>query len=192
MFGSVSLTSMPLLPALVKRSGEGAKPEPLLVLYSFPEGCWPACFSRQGLGSKVSTCEGPPFMKRKMTLFARGARWRTEAVMGEAEADASAPRPSSPARPTAPKPPAMRRSMSRREGEAENLKSESSDFRSLVHIHRLVAHQQHLGVLLPARQARRLGLGAAEEFFGGAQLVGVWVAGEEQAERQAHPRRAVG
>jgi hypothetical protein len=34
----------------------------------------PAYFASIGLGSNVSTCDGPPFMNRKMTRFARGAR----------------------------------------------------------------------------------------------------------------------
>ena len=36
-------------------------------------GC-PWYFSSIGLGSKVSTCETPPFMNRKMTFFARGSK----------------------------------------------------------------------------------------------------------------------
>ena len=35
---------------------------------------WPSYFSSSGLGSKVSTCETPPFMNRKMMFFARGAK----------------------------------------------------------------------------------------------------------------------
>ena len=63
-----------------------------------------------GLGSKVSMCEGPPFMKRKMTRLARAGR---SFVM--------APELSSPDMPTTPKPALMRRSMARRErGEAES------------------------------------------------------------------------
>ena len=33
-------------------------------------GSWPAYFCNAGLGSKVSTCDGPPSMNRKITLFA--------------------------------------------------------------------------------------------------------------------------
>ena len=38
-----------------------------------PRARWPLYFSRAGLGSKVSTCDGPPFMNRKMTRLAFGA-----------------------------------------------------------------------------------------------------------------------
>src|SRR5688572_3240379 len=31
--------------------------------------------SSSGLGSNVSTCDGPPFMNRKITRFARGVKW---------------------------------------------------------------------------------------------------------------------
>src|SRR4051812_31925801 len=74
MCGRVELTSMPLWPYLANVSGEGMKPEPLLFLKRSPVGCWPANFARAGLGSKVSTCEGPPFMKRKITRLARGLK----------------------------------------------------------------------------------------------------------------------
>ncbi len=37
-------------------------------------GAWPAYRSRAGLGSNVSTCDGPPFMNRKMTRLARAGK----------------------------------------------------------------------------------------------------------------------
>ena len=39
---------------------------------------WPSYFVSAGLGSKVSTCDMPPFRNRKMTCFALGAKcgWR--------------------------------------------------------------------------------------------------------------------
>jgi hypothetical protein len=72
------------------------KPVPRLFLKSSPVGCWPAYFSSAGLGSNVSTCEGPPFMKRKITRLALGAKCgaRTlstdEAIADRGSMDASA------------------------------------------------------------------------------------------------------
>ena len=40
-----------------------------------PGGGCPAYRASAGLGSKVSTCDGAPFMNRKMTRLARGAKW---------------------------------------------------------------------------------------------------------------------
>ena len=37
-------------------------------------GSWPAYRSRAGLGSNVSTCDGPPFMNKKMTRLARAGK----------------------------------------------------------------------------------------------------------------------
>ena len=39
-----------------------------------PAGAWPSYLSRAGLGSNVSTCDGPPFMNRKMTRLARAGK----------------------------------------------------------------------------------------------------------------------
>lgn len=43
----------------------------------------PSSRSRSGLGSKVSTWDGPPFMKRKMTRWARGGKWGCRGARGE-------------------------------------------------------------------------------------------------------------
>ena len=42
----------------------------------------PAYFCREGLGSNVSTCDGPPFMNRKMTLLALAAIGGFRGAMG--------------------------------------------------------------------------------------------------------------
>ena len=41
---------------------------------SFAGGDWPACRCNAGLGSNVSTCDGPPFMNRKITRLARAGK----------------------------------------------------------------------------------------------------------------------
>ena len=56
---------MPLWPYFLNLKGEGnAAP----VLRSVADSRWaaacPAYFARIGLGSKVSTCDGPPFKKK--------------------------------------------------------------------------------------------------------------------------------
>ena len=71
MLGKVSLISIPFRPQRLNFSGEGMKPVPLVF---FPSGCFPKTFTSPGFGSKVSTCEGPPFKKRKITRLARGAK----------------------------------------------------------------------------------------------------------------------
>ena len=70
---------------------------------------------RAGLGSKVSTCDGPPFMNRKMTRLARGGKC---GGFGASGFGTPAPGPTRQpacvgktlARPSAPKPPPMRQS----------------------------------------------------------------------------------
>src|SRR5438876_5864544 len=135
IFGSVSLISIPFRPQRLNLRGEGMKPEPLVF---FPSGCFPSNFSSSGFGSNVSTCDGPPFMKRKITRLARGAKCATgpsppaAAILG-----------SIPASPTMPKPAHIRCNICRRVG-------------CSIHINRLAANQHHLGKLLPARHSRFL------------------------------------
>ena len=66
-----SLTSMPLSPYRRNLNGEGnAAPVFRSVVKLIGMAC-PAYFFSEGLGSNVSTCEGPPFRKKWMTRFAR-------------------------------------------------------------------------------------------------------------------------
>src|SRR5205807_734113 len=134
-------TSIPLLPHRSNRSGDGMNPVPLLFLYKSPVGCCPSYFASAGFGSNVSTCDGPPFMNRKITRFARGANCGIGPL---APTDAIALCPSSPARPTTPKPAHVCRSICRRLRRF-----------GLIDIKRLITSQQNLGVFVPARHPRR-------------------------------------
>ena len=57
----------------------------------------PSSFVSKGLGSYVSTCEGPPDMKRLMTLLARGAKcgpsWLVIAFSRSIQPKAKPPKP---------------------------------------------------------------------------------------------------
>jgi len=72
------------------------------------------------VGSKVSICEGPPFMKRKMTRFARAGkcgRFGSSECLGadsEAAKDNQPPSESTLVKASAPNPPPSRLSISRR------------------------------------------------------------------------------
>ena len=70
---------------------------------------WPCSRSSRGLGSNVSTCDGPPSMNRKMTFLAlrREVRRPRRQRVAAASRRASAPR-RRPARPAAPPAPARR------------------------------------------------------------------------------------
>src|SRR4051794_30759517 len=73
--GKRSLTSTPLLPHLANLNGDIISPPARRsVLLSAPGGFLPLYFSRAGLGSNVSTWDGPPFMNRWMTRLARGLK----------------------------------------------------------------------------------------------------------------------
>src|SRR5713226_8714260 len=68
---------MPLLPCAANLNGEGISLPALLrpaILAMTSEIGLPACWASIGLGSKVSTCDGPPFMNRKITRLARGVK----------------------------------------------------------------------------------------------------------------------
>ena len=69
----------------------------------------PSSRSRSGLGSKVSMCDGPPFMKRKMTRLARGATCGGFADAGEGDFSASKEDAASQPKPTAERWSAARR-----------------------------------------------------------------------------------
>src|SRR5262249_37451024 len=103
--GKSSLTSVPHWPCLLNFHGD-LRRLPVLVRTSFgiSKGSGlPLSWSRRGLGSKVSTCDGPPDMKRKMMRLARAGYCggRTASGLGVAAAASSA---SKPARATMPKP----------------------------------------------------------------------------------------
>jgi hypothetical protein len=66
-FGKISLTSMPLCPHRSELEGRGEGRAGLRSVGRLPvEEASRRILSREGLGSKVSTCEGPPFMKKWM------------------------------------------------------------------------------------------------------------------------------
>src|SRR4051794_34796113 len=68
---------MPLRPYLRNLKGETISDPPPFrpVLIMAAGGSSPLYLASIGLGSKVSTCDGPPFMNRKMTRLALGRKW---------------------------------------------------------------------------------------------------------------------
>src|ERR1700730_16684162 len=73
--GKISLTSIPLWPHFLNLNGEANRLPVLRSVFKLPEGIgFPSYFVSIGLGSKVSTCEGPPFRKRKITCLARAGK----------------------------------------------------------------------------------------------------------------------
>src|SRR5262245_49837848 len=71
IFGNRSLTSIPLWPYFLNLKGDGnAAPVLRSVLMYSPGKGLPAYFSSDGLGSKLSTCDGPPLRKKWTTRFA--------------------------------------------------------------------------------------------------------------------------
>ena len=69
--GKSSLTSMPPLPYFLNVNGDFISAPVLRSVSTVPPGSgWPWYLSSIGFGSKLSTCERPPFMKRKMTCLA--------------------------------------------------------------------------------------------------------------------------
>src|SRR5258707_10133414 len=96
----------------------------------------PLYFVRDGLGSKVSTCDGPPFRNRKMTCLAFAGKCVERVSVAPAASLFSASRVASP---SMPKPfPALRKSWRR-------VISVSS-----VHKEKLVRAQQRTRKLNPA------------------------------------------
>jgi hypothetical protein len=69
--GNSSLTSIPLRPAFLNWNGEGSSPPVCRSVRRSTElGRWPSYLARIGLGSNISSCDGPPAMNRKMTFLA--------------------------------------------------------------------------------------------------------------------------
>src|SRR5688572_3742094 len=67
--GNTSLTSMPDLPYFLNSNGDGyARPVR-------PGNAESSYFASDGLGSKVSTCDGPPPAKMWMTRLALAGKW---------------------------------------------------------------------------------------------------------------------
>ncbi len=65
---------MPDWPYFLNVNGDRIKPPVLRsVATGSPGSGWPWNLSSIGLGSKLSTCDSPPFMNRKMTCFALAA-----------------------------------------------------------------------------------------------------------------------
>src|SRR4051794_26048377 len=99
---------MPDLPCLLNLYGERIRLVALRSILMLAGAFWPWYFSRAGLGSNVSTWEGPPFMNRWMIRLALGAKCDGLGARGLLELGRSmARRPfswSRLARPMTPKP----------------------------------------------------------------------------------------
>ena len=74
----------------------------------------PANFSNSGFGSNVSTCDGPPFIMRKMQLFAFAGKCGFLGARGPRGASARDSDASSPASATPANPPPISQMSSRR------------------------------------------------------------------------------
>src|SRR5689334_17444826 len=94
VFANSSLISSPLLPYFENLNGDGnAAPVFLSVRRYSPGNGWPAYFVSAGLGSNVSTCDGPPLRKKWTTRLAFGGKCGAWAARGDADcAWASAPK----------------------------------------------------------------------------------------------------
>ena len=120
MCGNRSLTSMPLWPYFLKAHGDFMSPPAFSSLNVSERSngtAFPLSRLRRGFGSKVSTCEGPPCMNRKITRLARGAKCVCFGASGPLgrDADRRLSPANSAARPTLPNPQAVWRSNARRE-----------------------------------------------------------------------------
>src|SRR5205807_2192217 len=69
-FEKISLTSMPLWPNFLNSNGVGNADPVRRSVFSVIGIGLPPYLPSDGFGSKVSTCEGPPFMNRWMTRLA--------------------------------------------------------------------------------------------------------------------------
>src|SRR4051794_25310789 len=83
-WGKISLTSMPLRPYFWNLYGEGnAAPVRRSVRRCGMGNGLPAYLARDGLGSNVSTCDGPPFMNRWTTRWALAGKCGALGARGE-------------------------------------------------------------------------------------------------------------
>ena len=69
-FEKISLTSIPLWPNLRNWKGEGNAAPVRRSVFSVIGIGFPANLASEGFGSKVSTCDAPPFMNRCRTRLA--------------------------------------------------------------------------------------------------------------------------
>src|SRR5262249_41707962 len=127
-----------------------------------------------GLGSNVSTCDGPPFMKRWITRLARawncGALGRSGLTLASAALAGRASKPAWAIRPpkaSEPKPMPDRHRSSRRVRNASASRSGwwdiEIDLVRLINEHELVREQEHLRVGRPGGQTVVLGRAVVEE-----------------------------
>src|SRR6185436_209341 len=70
VYGKSSLTSSPLAPYFLNENGDGKAVPVLRSVRKLTGIGLPAHFFSEGLGSKLSSCDGPPFMKRWITRLA--------------------------------------------------------------------------------------------------------------------------
>src|SRR4051794_30621332 len=122
-------------------------------------GC-PSYLVKAGFGSKLSTCDKPPFMNRKMTRFAFGLKLGLSISQGAGPTvlAALAIDPTRLAKPSMPKPPPIRQSASRRVTGCPGLECRRIGIggfsfmnRSLIYKFEFVRTQQHASVFLPGR-----------------------------------------
>src|SRR6185295_13325525 len=157
--GKSSLTSVPLCPYFrnLKAVGKAVLPFVLPPFWKSEGSALPDCLSSAGLGSKVSTCEGPPLAKMWITRFARPGKWPFLGERGFSVGESSPSAwPMRSASISAPMPMPPRHSNSRRD-------IVGCITISLIHEDELVGLQQHVHVLLPGRQRRRRLRGRAAE-----------------------------
>src|SRR6185436_11042329 len=116
-FGKISLTSMPLWPYLrnLKEDGNAVLPFVLPPFWNSAGSGFPDCRSSAGLGSKVSTCDGPPLAKIWITRLALPGKWPFRGESGLSVGASSARAwPIRSASISAPMPMPLRHSSSRR------------------------------------------------------------------------------
>ena len=99
--GKTSLISMPLLPCGANLNGDGNAAPGRVIVLSMSLIDLPAYLARAGLGSNVSTCDGPPAMNRWMTCLALPGNCGARGASGERRlASARAVEPATPRHPS--------------------------------------------------------------------------------------------
>src|SRR5262245_46825916 len=157
IFGSNSLTSRPDWPCFLKVKGDPKRlPGLVRINLGASKGSgFPLSACSRGLGSNVSTCDGPPAINRKITRLACGVKCGGFTDNGDAApntsaaawaANSSANKPANPSipNPLAKCPKAWRRDIARPAGIPATMV-----FITSVHIHKLVGAEQHVTVSLP-------------------------------------------
>src|ERR1700727_2895869 len=103
--GKMSLISMPLCPYFLKVKGDCSRLPVLRSVLTLPAGAGlPLYFASIGLGSKVSTCDGPPLRQRKMTCLALAGKCGALGARGFNDAGDKVEALSVEASPARPKP----------------------------------------------------------------------------------------